>query len=103
MNEIFSSDNKMTLFEQTLEIMKKRGAWCASVHGVAKSDVTQRLNNILMSSSGSSAFSEGFERLKKNFFCILFLFILLCLCWVFVASHSFFLVLRREAASRGGA
>ena len=66
----------MTLFEQTLEIMKNRGAQHAAVHGVAKSEVTQRLNSILMSSSGSSAFSEVFERLKKNFFYIILLFIL---------------------------
>ena len=31
MNEIFSSDNKMTLFEQTLEMMKNRGAQHAAV------------------------------------------------------------------------
>ena len=31
-----------------LEMVKDRDGWCAAVHGVAESDVTEQLNNILM-------------------------------------------------------
>ena len=31
-------------FEQTLETVKNREAWRAAVHGVAESDMTERLN-----------------------------------------------------------
>ena len=37
------------------EIVKDRGVWCAAVHGVAKLDTTQELNN-----------NKTWERLRKT-------------------------------------
>ena len=43
---------------------------------------------------------KGLRRISSVYYFCSFYF---CLCWVFVASHSFFLVVMREAASRSGA
>ena len=32
-------------FEQMWEIVKDRETWCATVHGIAKSDTTEQLNS----------------------------------------------------------
>ena len=41
-------DSMHMSLSKLLEMVKDRGGWCAAVHGVAESDVTEQLNNILM-------------------------------------------------------
>ena len=41
-------DSMHMSLSKLLEMVKDRGGWCAAVHGVEESDVTEQLNNILM-------------------------------------------------------
>ena len=43
-----STTNSMDMFEQAPEVVMDREAWCGTIHGVAKSDTAERLNNMII-------------------------------------------------------
>ena len=40
-----SITKSVDMFEQAPELVMDREAWCGAIHGVAKSDTAERLNN----------------------------------------------------------